>query len=76
MSVKVSTSPTFKKEGVPKELFVAPIYGGGNTQNVVRYDIARDGQRFLINSERSEAGAAAVAPITVILNWPSLQRKP
>jgi Tol biopolymer transport system component len=74
MSVEVSTAPTFTK-GVPKALFVAPIFGGGSTQNVTRYDVTRDGKRFLINAERSQIGADRVTPITVILNWPALLRR-
>jgi hypothetical protein len=31
-----------------------------------RYDVSRDGQRFLINSQVGEANRT----ITVVLNWP------
>jgi hypothetical protein len=37
---------------------------------VLRYDVTRDGKRFLINSE-PEGVEATSAPITVVLNWPS-----
>ena len=74
MAVDVSTTPTFQK-GVPKALFAAPIYGAGTATNVTRYDVSRDGKKFLINSERSDAPAADMTPITVILNWPALLRK-
>jgi hypothetical protein len=74
MAVEVSTAPTFKK-GVPKELFPAPIWGGGTTTNVTRYDVTADGQRFLINAVPSEASGGEVTPITVILNWPQLLKK-
>src|SRR5262249_53175442 len=61
--------------GKREALFTAPIYGGGNTTNVTRYDVSRDGKKFLINSERSDAAAADMTPITVILNWPALLRR-
>jgi len=74
MAVEVSTTPTFKK-GVPKELFSAPIWGGGGSVNVTRYDVTANGQKFLINSVQSEAAGGEVTPITVILNWPQLLKK-
>ena len=74
MAAEVSTVPAFKK-GVPKELFSAPIWGGGGTTNVTRYDVTGDGQKFLINAVPSEASGAEITPITVILNWPELLKK-
>jgi Tol biopolymer transport system component len=74
MAVDVTTSPTFRA-GIPKVLFSAPIWGGGSVQNVTRYDVTADGKRFLINSVASEDGAAAVAPMTVVLNWEELLKR-
>jgi len=74
MAVEVSTTQTFKK-GVPKELFSAPIWGGGTSTNVTRYDVTADGQRFLINAVPSGGSGGEVTPITVILNWPQLLKK-
>jgi hypothetical protein len=74
MAVEVSTAPGFKK-GVPKELFSTPIYGGGNPNNVTRYDVSPDGQKFLINSVPSDATGGAATPITVVLNWPQLLKR-
>jgi hypothetical protein len=75
MAVEVSLSPAFKA-GVPQALFQAPIYGGGLTANVTRYDVTADGKQFLINSEPPAAGGAgAVTPITVVLNWTALLKK-
>jgi serine/threonine protein kinase/WD40 repeat protein len=75
VAVEVSTDPVFTKKGVPKALFSVPIYGGGGTTNVIRYDVSPDGQKFLINAERSPANSADVNPITVILNWPALLKR-
>jgi len=74
MAVEVSTAPVFKA-GVPKVLFPAPIFGGGNTNNVTRYDVTADGKKFLINSVLPEASAPALSPITVVLNWTALLKK-
>jgi len=72
MAVDVTLSPTFKA-GIPKELFAAPISGGGGggVTSVTRYDVTADGQRFFINTVGvGEANGASVSsPITVVLNW-------
>jgi hypothetical protein len=66
MAVDVKTAPAFQA-GIPHALFDPQIQGGGSTQFVFRYDVAPDGQRFLVNTEGQ---AEAVAePITVVLNW-------
>ncbi|HXG48109.1 MAG TPA: protein kinase, partial [Methylomirabilota bacterium] len=77
MAVEVSTTPVFKLGG-RKELFAAPVLGGGRVINVHRYDVTADGKRFLINSLAPADPAAAEAPsppITVILNWQELLRR-
>jgi len=63
MSVDVTLTPTFKA-GPPKVLFQPPIYGGG-TVNQTRWDIAPDGQKFIINTVTGEAASS----LTVVLNW-------
>jgi serine/threonine protein kinase/Tol biopolymer transport system component len=65
MAVSASTSPSFVA-GTPKALFAAPVFGAGATTVVARYDVASDGQRFLINATMADN---ATAPITVVLNW-------
>jgi hypothetical protein len=68
-AVPVATQPAFNP-GVARALFVAPIWGRGGTANVTRYDVAADGQRFLINTlPANTTTAARPAPITVVLNW-------
>jgi Tol biopolymer transport system component len=67
-AVDVTLSPTFKA-GIPKELFPAPISGGGGAVNNTRYDVTADGQRFLINAIGAEANAGTSSPIIVVLNW-------
>ena len=65
MAVDVKTAPAFQA-GIPHALFDPQIQGRGAVQFVFHYDVAPDGQQFLVNTE----GQAAVAePITVVLNW-------
>jgi Tol biopolymer transport system component len=60
MAVPVTTGPTFTPDvGVP--LFDTRVVG------FFPYDVAPDG-RFLLNV-MSDAAAAVVAPVTIVLNW-------
>jgi Tol biopolymer transport system component len=68
MVIDVTTTPEFRY-GNPKALFAAPIFGGPRTLNVTRYDVAPDGQKFLINALAADASTAPASPITVVLNW-------
>ena len=72
MSLDVSLSPKFNASA-PKLLFEAPIYGGGATPSQIRWDVSRDGQRFLINTS---IGDESATPITVVLNWQAAHKKP
>ena len=65
MAVPVETEPTFRP-GNPEALFGGPYLEGGGVQ----YDVAPDGQRFLMIKESAE-GEVAAAPtqIHVVLNW-------
>jgi len=69
MSVDVTLSGAFKA-GVPKVLFQAPIYGGGNSPQH-RWDMTAGGQRFLIDI----VGGDVSAPLTLVENWTALLRK-
>ena len=65
MSVAVNTSPSVTL-GVPAPLFqtsvlVLPVPAQR------RFEVRADGQQFLMNIP--VAGAAAIAPLTVIVNW-------
>ena len=71
MAVDITIAPSFSP-GIPKVLFDAPIVGGGQTNNVTRYDVSADGKRFLINGALSEARGA---PITVVLNWEGILKR-
>jgi hypothetical protein len=59
MSVEVRTGVTFDV-GLPRPLFRTRPAG------VLRYDVASDGQRFLV---AVPAGETTSAPVTVVLNW-------
>ena len=55
--------------GAPQALFeTRTVLGAGTAPYALQqYDVAADGQRFLMNVTRE--GPAATAPITVVLNW-------
>jgi Tol biopolymer transport system component len=65
MAVKVRATPTSFEAGVPVVLFDLPNEGS-------RYDVAADGQRFLITRGVREA---APSPIIVVLNWMAALKK-
>jgi eukaryotic-like serine/threonine-protein kinase len=61
--------------GPPKSLFQTRMSGGGTLFfRMLRYDVTRDGKRFLINSERESAQATS-SPVTVVLNWTTLLKE-
>jgi serine/threonine protein kinase/Tol biopolymer transport system component len=60
MSVPVKSGVTFAAES-PTALFRIDPSGGGGF-----YDVARDGQRFLVNTSVTRAESL---PITVVVNW-------
>jgi eukaryotic-like serine/threonine-protein kinase len=61
VTVEPGTPPRFS---LPRELFAAPVSTNRITRN--RYDVSRDGQRFLVVSITDES---AVGPTTVVLDW-------
>ena len=62
MAVQVGAGPSF---GVPKPLFQTRVSGGVDPLRM-HYVPARDGQRFLVNTQ---IGDPTPNPITVVLNW-------
>jgi len=69
MSVTV-TPGTPPKFSLPQPLFAAPVSPDQQTRN--RYDVSRDGQRFLLVQTASQA---AVGPTTVVLDWLGMLEK-
>ena len=70
MAVDISNTPAGEfKAGVPRRLFAAPLISRLVDRNA--WDVTLDGQRFLINSNVSQAAQAAgqVTPMTVVVNW-------
>ena len=62
MAVAIGPGPSF---GVPKPLFQTRVSAGVDPLRM-HYVPARDGQRFLVNTQ---IGDPAPNPITVVLNW-------
>ena len=69
MAVAIDTEPAFSA-GNPEVLFEEPYYSGGTGLGSRRYDIAPDGQRFLMIKQASAGiGDAAGPQIILIQNW-------
>jgi eukaryotic-like serine/threonine-protein kinase len=67
MAVEVKTAPAFEY-GVPKELFQTSVFRAEGFPLVFTYDVAADGNRFLVLGAALSGGANS-SPITVVLNW-------
>jgi hypothetical protein len=67
MAVEVKAAPTFEY-GIPKELFQTQILRAAGFTLVFFYDVAPDGNRFLVLNDAGSGGANS-SPITVALNW-------
>ena len=63
MAVDIQTEPTFRR-GTPHALFDSQLFGNSTTS--FRYDVTRDGKRFLMVVPATGMGSA---PMTVVLNW-------
>jgi dipeptidyl aminopeptidase/acylaminoacyl peptidase len=75
MAAGVTTTPEFKKTGDPKALFTALILDSGIDIGAFRYDVSRDGQKFLIDAAPTDGTAARPSPITIVVNWQTLLKK-
>ncbi|NDQ58123.1 MAG: protein kinase [Acidipila sp.] len=71
MAVPVSTGANFDA-GAPAALFLTHAREFFATSEQVSYDVTRDGQRFLINTQVKNADRQ---PMTVILNWDAEMKK-
>lgn len=64
MAVDVNTKPVFQA-GTPRPLFQTDMVDTGIRTGPMSWDIAPDGNRFLIVSESPRE----VSSLTVVLNW-------
>jgi len=73
MASEVRLTPTFQTS-TPKALFKPEILGGlgGGPSSSWRWDISRDGQRFLINTSTEEKNSA---PVVVSTQWMNAIKK-
>ena len=67
MSVDVKTAPKFEFSS-PRPLFATSTVGGGGFNYVFRYDIAPDGNRFLVLNDAGKDPAGNTF-VSVVLNW-------
>jgi hypothetical protein len=70
MSLPVKTNPTFEA-GQPVTLFQTPIAISSNFPVNRRYDVAPDGQRFLM----LVPALTDPSSTTAIVNWPAILNK-
>ena len=68
MAVSLKLGADSVEPSTPRELFPLPIVDSGWSP----YDIAADGQRFLV---RAVPQQQASQPLTVIVNWPALLKQ-
>jgi Tol biopolymer transport system component/predicted Ser/Thr protein kinase len=73
MRVEVKLDPDFWHDR-PAKLFPTRIISGGPQAFASRYDISRDGSRFLILSRPSNEQLPS-ASVTVVLNWQAERKK-
>ena len=66
MVVDVTTDATFTRSQ-PRVLFESRDFGGSNP--VRSYDVAPDGERFVMYTDRSQVEQEPVTSINVVLNW-------
>src|SRR5262249_32183426 len=71
MAGPVKPEPSFQSE-TPHPLFETSAQAGATPNAAFRYDVTRDGQRFLIIVPSS--GVTSI-PTTVVLNWQAELRK-
>jgi Tol biopolymer transport system component len=65
MAVPVTAGANFDS-GTPVALFQATAWQPVSSRDLFVYDVSRDGQRFLINTQVKQA---ETAPMSVVLNW-------
>jgi eukaryotic-like serine/threonine-protein kinase len=70
MAVPVSTAPVFQA-GIPQALFNTDMVDTGIRTGPMSWDIAPDGKRFLIISDKSQETSS----LNVILNWRPREQK-
>jgi serine/threonine protein kinase len=71
MAASVTTGTNFDTRA-PMALFQANPREGIATSEQVSYDISKDGQRFLINTQQKQGDSM---PMSVVLNWPAKLNK-
>jgi dipeptidyl aminopeptidase/acylaminoacyl peptidase len=79
MAVPVKSGATFEP-GVASSLFQTPLEAASPSYVNFRYDVSRDGKRFLIISPVGETAASSASttdstPITTVFNWTSALTK-
>jgi len=80
MALDVKTAPKFQAL-IPRQLFETQMYlpeagtrANDTTNLMFRYDVTRDGKRFLVNNMVQAAPAVVSPPITWVLNWTGVEQ--
>jgi eukaryotic-like serine/threonine-protein kinase len=70
MSVPIETAPTFRP-GTPTVMFDLPSFFQSSARTRIgrQWDVARDGERFLILNPGDASGGDSQTRIVVVLNW-------
>jgi eukaryotic-like serine/threonine-protein kinase len=74
ISVEIQTAPRFQA-GAPQALLDLQSALTGVPATAFRYDVMRDGKRFLVITPPTGTEGGGSSPITVVLNWQAAVRK-
>lgn len=71
MAVDVRERDSTIEFGTPRQLFQPPFFAPPSPVRAWRYDVAADGQRFLVTVSKEEAPT----PVTLVVHWSSELKK-
>jgi len=69
MAATVEPAGSGLRIGIPERLFDIQVLTVPHQPAIVPYDVASDGQRFLVARAQGEGTTALEMPLTVVINW-------
>ena len=69
MAAMVEPAGSGLRIGIPERLFDIQVLTVPHQPAIVPYDVASDGQRFLVGRAQGEGTTALEMPLTVVINW-------